>query len=117
MRYLLLGVTLCTAMVTITAAMAQPAGRDPHESRAAMGPRMHDGPTVRVPSKARKHSVHTARRRAPQGDGGMMAERSGACPHPGWCRNSASSPRRPITGGRRSEGQRRFATVTCTRGR
>ena len=74
MRYLLLGVTLCTAMVTITAAMAQPAGRDPHESRAAMGPRMHDGPTVRVPSKARKHSVHAARRRAPQGEGGMMAE-------------------------------------------
>ena len=69
MKYLPLAITLCTALVLNPAAMAQPAasteqaapgplnsvlappvGRDPHESRAAMGPRVHDGPTARMGS-------------------------------------------------------------------
>src|SRR4051794_36921065 len=82
MKYVLLEIILCTALALNTAAMAQqpaastqqaapgplkslmapPVGRDPYESRATMGPRAHDGTTIRTASRLHKHSTHAVRR-------------------------------------------------------
>src|SRR4051812_24834180 len=94
--------TLSTALMLSTAAIAQPGasteqaaprplksvlappvGRDPHESRATMGPRVHDRRSACVPSRI---SIRTHGKRCPKG---------------------------AIASGRQPEGERGGATATC----